>query len=256
MFFGWFYRYHKTIFQKKKRKEKKPIVSEGYLTKDQRIVLPCSWNPTWDYLKSLYLSEDTSSFLKGNREGKNPEGFWLWPFSTFVAHYYFILVSEIQTSWKACEAHPSQRFSMGKSATKPPLGEEAPKQRRAQTDKPYSSDCMVSGNCRISMQCRSEEFWLEISVSQTSNRELPKSNTCTPKWMSNEKFVVQRPFAVQPSITCCGFSTANSELWASEPLSSGSVHDMLRLWLDNSICACLCIGSPWLLQLCEFPNEN
>lgn len=115
---------------------------------------------------------------------------------------------------------------------------------------------MGSGNCRIIVQRRSEEFCLEISVSQTSSWELPKSNTYTPKWMSNEKFVVQRPFAVQPSITCCGFSTANGKLWASEPLSAGSVHEILRLWLYNSICACLCVGSPWLLQPCEFPKLN
>lgn len=73
--------------------------------------------------------------------------------------------------------------------------------------------------------------------------------------MSNEKLMVQRPFAVQSSTTCCGFSTANGKLWASEPLSSGSVHEILWLWLDNSVCACLCIGFPWLFQWCEFPKE-
>lgn len=135
------------------------------------------------------------------------------------------------------------------------------KGRSPQTEKnpnrrTHSSDCMVSGNCRISVQHRSEEFCLEISASQPSNRELPKTNTYSPKWMRNEKFVVQRQFAVQPSITCCGFSTANGKLWASEPLSSGSVHEISRLWLYNSICACLCVGSPWLLQLCEFPKES
>lgn len=59
--------------------------------------------------------------------------------------------------------------------------------------------------------------------------------------MSNEKSVVQRPFAVQPSITCCGFSTANGKLWASEPLSSGSVHEILWLWLVT-----LCLSVHWL----------
>lgn len=73
--------------------------------------------------------------------------------------------------------------------------------------------------------------------------------------MNNEKLVVQRPFAVQSSTTCCGFSTANDKLWASEPLSSGSVHEILWLWLDNSVCACLCIGFPWLFQWCEFPKD-
>jgi len=144
---------------------------------------------------------------------------------------------------------------MGNSATKPPLREKATKRRRTWMHEPYSSDCMVSGNCRISVQRSSEEFCLEISVPQTSNQELPKSNTYTPRWTSNEKFVVQRPFAVQPSITCCGFSTANGKLWASEPLSSGSVHEILRLWLNNSICTCLCIGSLCLLQLWVFQKS-
>lgn len=74
---------------------------------------------------------------------------------------------------------------MGNGAAETPLREEAPKQRRTQTDEPYSSDGTVSGSCRITTQSRFGEFCLEIAVSQ---RRIPKSNTCTLKWVTKSQW--------------------------------------------------------------------